>query len=86
MSTTNTSALFAEVWAEYGISMCTHFLRFYARWKLFGFKNFDIGDAFAALAVVNHESTASKFHNSLCLDRYSIRCKQLGYICSVCIP
>lgn len=56
MSTTNTSALFAEVWAEYGISMCTHFLRFYARWKLFGFKNFDIGDAFAALAMVSQQT------------------------------
>ncbi|KAF2159434.1 hypothetical protein M409DRAFT_30052 [Zasmidium cellare ATCC 36951] len=52
MSTTDTSTLFAEVWAEYGISICTHFLRFYARWKLFGFKNFDIGDAFAGLAMI----------------------------------
>lgn len=33
--------------------MMTHFLRFYARWKLFGFKNFDIGDLFAGLAMVS---------------------------------
>lgn len=64
MSSTDTSALFAEVWAEYGISMATHFLRFYARWKLFGIRNFDIGDVFAALAMVScstrfeRESTA----------------------------
>lgn len=55
------SALFAEVWTEYGISMACMLLRFFARWRIFGFKAFDLGDAFAALAMVCSPATIDRF-------------------------
>jgi hypothetical protein len=44
--------LFVEVWCEYAISATAILLRFFARWKIFGVKNFDLGDIFAAFALV----------------------------------
>ncbi|KAM3422229.1 hypothetical protein BST61_g2594 [Cercospora zeina] len=44
--------LFAELWMEYAISMFFLAVRFFSRWKMFGPKNFDLGDAFAGLAAV----------------------------------
>ncbi|KAF2214426.1 hypothetical protein CERZMDRAFT_95695 [Cercospora zeae-maydis SCOH1-5] len=48
---TNT-ALFTELWIEYAIAMFFLGLRFFSRWKMFGLRNFDLGDAFAGLAVL----------------------------------
>ncbi|GIZ38613.1 hypothetical protein CKM354_000202500 [Cercospora kikuchii] len=46
------SALFTELWIEYAIAMLALALRFFSRWRMFGLKNFDLGDAFAGLAMV----------------------------------
>ncbi|KXT03794.1 hypothetical protein AC578_739 [Pseudocercospora eumusae] len=71
------SALFAEVWTEYGISMVCMLLRFFARWRVFGFKAFDLGDVFAALAMIFYsiESTGiyllTSFGNNIGMNAQS---------------
>lgn len=52
-------ALFTEVWVEYAISMLLILLRFFARWRVFGFEKFDLGDVFAGLAMVCYSLTAA---------------------------
>lgn len=52
MAKPTNSALFTELWIEYAIAMLALALRFFSRWRMFGLKNFDLGDAFAGLAMV----------------------------------
>ncbi|EME47820.1 hypothetical protein DOTSEDRAFT_69676 [Dothistroma septosporum NZE10] len=59
----STDALFREVWTEYGISICLILLRFYARLKFFGIRNLDIGDAFAALALIFYTLETAGIYN-----------------------
>ncbi|KAE8154453.1 hypothetical protein BDV25DRAFT_126534 [Aspergillus avenaceus] len=42
----------AELWAEFAIGMIVFVVRFYARWKTIGIRNFSWDDFFAALSVV----------------------------------
>lgn len=59
MPTPSIRALFTEVWIEYGVSMLVILLRFFARWRMFGFEKFDLGDVFAGLAMVCYSLAAA---------------------------
>ena len=62
MPTPSIHALFTEVWIEYGVSMLVILLRFFARWRMFGFEKFDLGDLFAGLAMVCYSLAAAGTH------------------------
>jgi hypothetical protein len=77
MSPPSLPALLTEVWAEYGVSMLVITLRFFARWKMFGFHKFDLGDVFAGFAMVCYSLAAA---GTLCCAKNSSLSLSIGVL------
>lgn len=70
----------AEAWTEYGLGVLILSLRYFARWKLVGFRNWQGDDYFALLALVfwTVGSLYADFHipetNKADLGRLNLSC------------
>lgn len=53
MSATELESVWREIWAEYAIGNVFILLRFYARWKVIGIRNFHYEDVFILTALVS---------------------------------
>lgn len=83
MPTPSIRALFTEVWIEYGASMLVILLRFFARWRMFGFEKFDLGDLFAGLAMVCYSLATTGTQSLNSSNRSSIHLKPQESTCLV---
>lgn len=55
-----------EQWVEYGVGMFVFALRYYARWKMVGFRGFSWDDLFAGLSMVSADCSFTPARSSGC--------------------
>ena len=81
-------SLLAETFAEYGIGVSVLLLRLFARIKVVGWRNLNIGDAFAVLAIVSTRVLFGWYLRICIINRlilrFSIHLPMRISTCSVC--